>query len=92
MKAMVFAAGLGTRLRPLTDDLPKALVEVNGVPLLELVLRRLAAAGLSSPATPTFIRSWTCRRFTRRTWPRARWPRWPCAKGRRIAACCSMTG
>ena len=47
MKAMVFAAGLGTRLRPLTDDLPKALVEVNGVPLLELVLRRLAAAGVT---------------------------------------------
>lgn len=47
MKAMVFAAGLGTRLRPLTDDRPKALVEVGGVPLLELVMRRLAAAGVT---------------------------------------------
>lgn len=46
MKAMIFAAGLGTRLRPLTDSLPKALVDINGVPMLELVLRRLEAAGV----------------------------------------------
>jgi len=45
MKAMVFAAGRGTRLKPLTDTMPKALVEVGGVTLLETVLRRLAAAG-----------------------------------------------
>ena len=41
MKAMIFAAGLGTRLRPLTDTRPKALVEINHVPLLEIVLKRL---------------------------------------------------
>ena len=46
MKAMVFAAGRGTRLKPLTDTRPKALVEVGGVTLLELTLRRLAAAGV----------------------------------------------
>ncbi len=45
MKAMLFAAGLGTRLRPLTDNRPKALVEVNGTPLLEIAIRRLIAAG-----------------------------------------------
>jgi len=47
MKAMVFAAGLGTRLRPLTDDRPKALVTVGGRTLLELTLGRLRAFGIS---------------------------------------------
>ena len=45
MKAMVFAAGRGTRLKPLTDTRPKALVEVGGVTLLETTLRRVAAGG-----------------------------------------------
>lgn len=44
MKAMVFAAGLGTRLRPITDTLPKALVPVCGEPLLGHVLRKLQKA------------------------------------------------
>ncbi|MGB3546045.1 MAG: sugar phosphate nucleotidyltransferase, partial [Saprospiraceae bacterium] len=45
MQALVFAAGLGTRLRPYTDNRPKALVPVGGTPLLDHCLRRLAAAG-----------------------------------------------
>ena len=54
MKAMVLAAGVGSRLRPLTDHLPKALVPIAGQPLIEIVLRRLAAAGVRDVVVNVF--------------------------------------
>lgn len=46
MQAMIFAAGLGTRLKPLTDSIPKALVEVEGQPLLRRTIIKLKEAGV----------------------------------------------
>jgi len=47
MKAMIFAAGLGTRLKPLTDTIPKALVEVNEKTLLEHTIQKLIQSGVT---------------------------------------------
>ncbi|MDX1666055.1 MAG: sugar phosphate nucleotidyltransferase, partial [Saprospiraceae bacterium] len=47
MKAMIFAAGLGTRLRPFTANTPKALIRVEGMPLLEIIIRRLKFFGFN---------------------------------------------
>jgi mannose-1-phosphate guanylyltransferase len=46
MKAMILAAGLGTRLRPLTESRPKAMVEIDGRTMLEMTLSRLRAFGI----------------------------------------------
>lgn len=47
MNAMIFAAGLGTRLKPLTDSMPKAMVPVGGKPLIQILIERLKAAGVT---------------------------------------------
>lgn len=47
MKAMIFAAGFGTRLKPLTDNCPKALIEVGGNPMLQIVIEQLIKYGFN---------------------------------------------
>ena len=54
MKAMIFAAGLGTRLKPLTDTLPKALVPVSGRPLIDHVLKKLDSCKDKTTGSPLF--------------------------------------
>jgi mannose-1-phosphate guanylyltransferase len=46
MKALLLAAGLGTRLRPITEKIPKCLVPINGVPLLDIWLEKLSNIGI----------------------------------------------
>ncbi|MBI3552553.1 MAG: NTP transferase domain-containing protein [Elusimicrobia bacterium] len=54
MKAMVLAAGVGSRLKPLTDAKPKALIEIGGKTMLEIVIRRLIAAGVDEAIVNVF--------------------------------------
>lgn len=54
MKAMILAAGVGSRLRPLTDETPKALVDVGGVPMIEHVIRHLRSAGVTEVVINVF--------------------------------------
>jgi NDP-sugar pyrophosphorylase family protein len=47
MKAMIFAAGVGNRLKPITNTKPKALAEINGITLLEITIKRLISSGFN---------------------------------------------
>ena len=63
MRAMVFAAGLGTRLRPLTNDRPKALVTVGGHTMLEIALARLRQFGVTEAIVNTHHHSEMIREY-----------------------------
>jgi len=70
-KAMVLAAGLGTRLRPITETRPKALVEVGGKTLLDHALDRLAEAGVEDAVVNTHhLADRIERHVAGRSWPR----------------------
>ncbi|MBN8223534.1 MAG: nucleotidyltransferase family protein [Xanthomonadales bacterium] len=60
MKALIFAAGLGERMRPLTDDTPKPLLRAGGKPLIAWHLEKLAALGVADVVVNT---SWLADRF-----------------------------
>ncbi len=46
MKAVILAAGLGSRLRPITNDVPKSMVPVNGIPMIDRMISRIVEAGI----------------------------------------------
>lgn len=70
MKALIFAAGLGERMRPLTDRTPKPLLAVAGRPLIEWHLEKLAALGIEEVVVNT---SWLADRFPAALGDGARW-------------------
>lgn len=70
MKALIFAAGLGERMRPLTDTTPKPLLAVAGKPLIEWHLEKLAACGVREVVVNT---SWLAEQFPRALGDGARW-------------------
>lgn len=70
MKALIFAAGLGERMRPLTEHTPKPLLEAGGQPLIAWHLRKLAAMGVIDVVINT---SWLAEQFPRTLGDGARW-------------------
>lgn len=70
MKALIFAAGLGERMRPLTDATPKPLLRVGGKPLIEWHLEKLAALGIGEVVVNT---SWLAEQFPQALGDGARW-------------------
>ncbi len=63
MKAFLLAAGNGTRLRPLTDNVPKCLLPIQGVPLLEIWLNNCEAAGITDVLVNTHAHAEAIRKF-----------------------------
>lgn len=63
MKAFLLAAGNGTRLRPLTDSVPKCLLPIQGVPLLEIWLNNCKAAGITDVLVNTHAHAGAIRKF-----------------------------
>lgn len=70
MKALIFAAGLGERMRPLTNTTPKPLLRVGGKPLIEWHLEKLAALGIGEVVVNT---SWLAEQFPQALGDGARW-------------------
>jgi MurNAc alpha-1-phosphate uridylyltransferase len=70
MKALIFAAGLGERMRPLTDTTPKPLLPVGGKPLIQWHLEKLAAIGIREVVVNT---SWLAGQFPRALGDGSRW-------------------
>ena len=70
MKALIFAAGLGERMRPLTDATPKPLLRVGGKPLIEWHLEKLAALGIREVVVNT---SWLAQQFPAALGDGSRW-------------------
>ncbi|WP_305804376.1 N-acetylmuramate alpha-1-phosphate uridylyltransferase MurU [Stenotrophomonas sp. YIM B06876] len=70
MKALIFAAGLGERMRPLTDHTPKPLLHAGGKPLIEWHLQRLAAVGVREVVINT---SWLAQQFPQQLGNGERW-------------------
>src|ERR1041385_5704196 len=63
MKAFLLAGGNGTRLRPLTNNVPKCLLPIQGIPLLEIWLRNCRAAGITDVLVNTHAHAETIRKF-----------------------------
>jgi MurNAc alpha-1-phosphate uridylyltransferase len=70
MKALIFAAGLGERMRPLTDHTPKPLLQAAGKPLIEWHLQRLAALGIADVVINT---SWLAEQFPQQLGDGSHW-------------------
>lgn len=67
MKALLLSAGLGTRLRPITDTIPKCLVPINGVPLLEYWLENLTNSGITEFLINTSYLSYQVEEFVQKS-------------------------